>query len=62
MSRRKSRFLALSVSAAVALSGFVYASAHAAAEPGAEALTSLNVSSGNRRAPVSGLYDWSRAG
>jgi len=28
----------------------------------APALTGLDVSSGNRRSPVSGLYDWSKAG
>jgi hypothetical protein len=32
------------------------------AAPGAGALTGLDTSAGNRRAPVSGLYDWSRAG
>ena len=34
----------------------------AATATAAPALTGLDVSSGNRREPVSGLYDWSKAG
>src|SRR5882757_5457425 len=34
----------------------------AAAAPGAGALTSLDTSAANRRTPLSGLYDWSKAG
>src|SRR4051812_23789196 len=32
------------------------------AQAGPGALTGLDVSSGNRRAPITGLYDWSHAG
>ncbi len=34
----------------------------AGAAPGVGAMTGLDLSAGNRRAPVPGLYDWSRAG
>jgi hypothetical protein len=65
MSRRKLRLLlalVLSAITAVALTTIPQLIQSASAAPGAGALTSLNTSAGNRRAPVAGLYDWSKAG
>ncbi|WP_245982870.1 cellulose binding domain-containing protein [Lentzea flaviverrucosa] len=46
----------------VAAAGIAVLVNTAGAAPGAGALTGLDTSAGNRRAPVGGLYDWSRAG
>jgi hypothetical protein len=60
MSRRSASLVAAAgVLAAVAV---VAASHPSGAQPGAGALTGLDLSAGNRRAPVAGLYDWSKAG
>ncbi len=46
----------------LAAAGVVVLVNTAGAAPGAGALTGLNTSAANRRAPVDGLHDWSRAG
>ncbi|MDX3660077.1 cellulose binding domain-containing protein [Streptomyces sp. ID05-26A] len=48
--------------AAAGIAVLVNAAEPADAAPGAGALTGVDTSAGNRRAPVSGLYDWSKAG
>ncbi|WP_051794671.1 hypothetical protein [Kibdelosporangium aridum] len=55
-------FLALAASAAVAAGMIALPSPSASSAPGPGALTSLDLSAGNRRAPVSGLVDWTKAG
>ncbi|SDJ15724.1 Cellulose binding domain-containing protein [Lentzea albidocapillata subsp. violacea] len=52
----------LGIVGTVAAAGIAVLVNTADAAPGAGALTGLDTSAGNRRAPVSGLYDWSRAG
>ncbi|SMD21436.1 hypothetical protein SAMN05661093_06836, partial [Kibdelosporangium aridum] len=55
-------FLALAASAAVAAGVIALPSPVASSALGPGALTSLDLSAGNRRAPVSGLVDWTKAG
>jgi len=65
MSRKQSwRTCALGITATAALVAVALplAGQAATAAPGSGALTTLDTSAGNRRAPVAGLYDWSRAG
>ncbi|GHH27619.1 cellulose binding domain-containing protein [Lentzea cavernae] len=64
MSRSQSlrRAVVLGTAGALAAAGIAVLVNAAGAAPGAGALTGLDTSAGNRRAPVSGLYDWSRAG
>ncbi|WP_439657456.1 cellulose binding domain-containing protein [Lentzea sp. HUAS TT2] len=52
----------LGIVGTVAAAGIAVLVNVADAAPGAGALTGLDTSVANRRAPVSGLYDWSRAG
>ncbi|MEV6717454.1 cellulose binding domain-containing protein [Lentzea sp. NPDC051208] len=52
----------LGIVGTVAAAGIAVLVNAADAAPGAGALTGLDTSAGNRRAPVSGLYDWSKAG
>ncbi|MFD4637018.1 cellulose binding domain-containing protein [Lentzea sp. NPDC058436] len=56
------RAAALGTAGALAAAGIAVLVNVAGAAPGAGALTGLDTSAGNRRAPVSGLYDWSRTG
>ena len=60
-SQRLRRAAVLGLVGSLAAAGVVLVNA-AGAAPGAGALTGLNTSADNRRAPVGGLYDWSRAG
>lgn len=52
----------LGIVGTLAVAGVVVLVNAADAAPGPGALTGLNTSAANRRAPVSGLYDWSEAG
>jgi hypothetical protein len=56
------RALAIGAVAALTVTSFSQFTSVVSAAPGSGALTSLNTASGNRRAPVAGLYDWSKAG
>jgi len=57
------RSAALVAAAATIAAGAVVALGHSSsAQAGAGALTGLDTSAGNRRAPIAGLYDWSHAG
>ncbi|GGM02859.1 cellulose binding domain-containing protein [Dactylosporangium sucinum] len=57
------RSLALPAAAVVLASAtVVYLAQTSNAQAGPGALTTLNLSAANRRAPVAGLYDWSKAG
>ncbi|MET7402040.1 cellulose binding domain-containing protein [Dactylosporangium sp. NPDC005572] len=57
------RSLVLPAAAVVLASAtVVYLAQTSSAQAGPGALTTLNLSAANRRAPVAGLYDWSRAG
>lgn len=58
----RKRVVALVTATLCAAGGLVAASQSAAGATGSQALTTLDLSAANRRAPVAGLYDWSKAG
>jgi hypothetical protein len=52
----------VAVAGVLAAAAVIAAGHPSGAQAGAGALTALDLSAGNRQAPVAGLYDWSRAG